>query len=120
MCIRDSYLTALERGRRRAGVEGIDAVVAAHDLDAFVAPAYSPAWKIDHVNGDQMTGGEVTTVPAVAGYPLLSVPMGLVRGLPVGLAVFGPAGSEAALVRIAHVFEQRLGLVRDGALTPPI
>ncbi len=114
-----AYLTALERGRRRARAEGIDAAVAQHALQAFVAPAYSPAWKIDQVNGDQMTGGHVTTLPAIAGYPLLSVPMGLVHGLPVGLAVFGPAGSEAVLIRIAHVVEQRLGLARDSALVPP-
>jgi amidase len=115
-----AYLTALERGRRRARAEGIDAAVAQHAVQAFVAPAYSPAWKIDQVNGDQMTGGHVTTLPAIAGYPLLSVPMGLVHGLPVGLAVFGPAGSEPVLIRIAHVVEQRLGLVRDGALVPPV
>lgn len=114
------YRTALERGQRRARAEGIDAVVARHGLHAFVAPAYSPAWKIDLVNGDQMTGGQVTTLPAIAGYPLLSVPMGLVHGLPVGLAVFGPAGSEAVLIRIAHIVERRLGLVRDGALVPPL
>jgi amidase len=114
------YRTALERGQRRARAEGIDAVVARHGLHAFVAPAYSPAWKIDLVNGDQMTGGQVTTLPAIAGYPLLSVPMGLVHGMPVGLAVFGPAGSEAVLIRIAHIVERRLGLVRDGALVPPV
>jgi amidase len=114
------YREALGRGQRRARTEGIDAAITEHSLDAFVAPAYPPAWKIDLVNGDQMSGGQVTTLPAIAGYPLLSVPMGLVHGLPVGLAVFGPAGSEAALLRVAHVLEQRLGLVRDGALVPPL
>ncbi|MDH4158984.1 MAG: amidase [Actinomycetota bacterium] len=115
-----AYVEARDRGRRRAGAEGIDAVAAEHRLDVFVAPAFSPAWKIDLVNGDQMTGGKATTAPAIAGYPILSVPMGLVHGLPVGLAVFGPAGCEAMLLRVAHVVELRLGLLRDGALVPPV
>jgi len=114
------YVAARERGRRAAREDGIDAAVASHGVDAFVAPAFPPAWKIDHVNGDRMPGGRATTYPAIAGYPILSVPMGLVHGLPVGLAVFGPAHSEPTLLRIAHVVEQQLGLVRDGALVPTL
>ena len=115
-----AYLEARDRARQRAGPEGIDAVAAEHRLDAFVAPAFSPAWKIDLVNGDQMADGKATTAPAIAGYPILSVPMGLVHGLPVGLAVFGTSGTEPVLLRVAHVVESRLGLLRDGALTPPV
>jgi amidase len=115
-----SYLEAHARARRRAGPEGIDAVAAEHRLDVFVAPAFPPAWKIDLVNGDQTDGGRVTTAPAIAGYPILSVPAGLVHGLPVGLAVFGPAGCEGMLLRVAHLVESRLGLLRDGALDPPL
>jgi amidase len=115
-----AYVEAWERGRRRAGLEGIDAVAAEHGLDVFVAPAFPPAWKIDLVNGDQAPGGKATTAPAIAGYPILSVPAGLVHGLPIGLAVFGRAGSEAMLLRVAHVVESRLGLLRQGALAPPL
>ena len=44
---------------------------------------------------------------AVAGYPHITVPMGQVRDLPVGLSFFGPAWSEAALIGLAYAFEQR-------------
>ena len=39
-----------------------------------------------------------TTLPAVAGYPHLTVPMGDVTGLPVGLSFIGPAWSEKLLL----------------------
>ena len=64
-------------------------------LDALVAPAFPPAITIDLVNGDAEIGGDATTAPAIAGYPIISVPMGLVHGLPVGFAVVGAAEQRA-------------------------
>ena len=64
-----------------------------------------PAWPIDLVNGDRFTGGS-TSVPAVAGYPDITLPAGQVHGLPVGLSFFGAAWSEAKLLRYAYAFEQ--------------
>ena len=49
-----------------------------------------PAWKIDAVNGDQISGGGAGSLAAVAGYPHLTVPMGLVKGLPVGPQLHRP------------------------------
>jgi Asp-tRNA(Asn)/Glu-tRNA(Gln) amidotransferase A subunit family amidase len=72
------------------------------------------------VLGDAEIGGDATTAPSVAGYPILSVPMGFVHGLPVGLAVSGGAYSEATLLRVARALERQLGLLDDGALVPPI
>ena len=61
-----------------------------------------PAWKIDAVNGDQISGGGAGSLAAVAGYPHLTVPMGLVKGLPVGLSFIGPqmVGRADALARL--------------------
>nr|WP_238355875.1 amidase [Kribbella sandramycini] len=92
-------LTAVQAGRG-----GIDDLLRANDLDALVCPAYSPAWSIDLVNGDQVLGS-CSSHAALAGYPLLSVPSGLVGGLPVGLAFSGTGGSDATLIRLAHAFE---------------
>ena len=91
-----------------------------HQLDVLVAPAFPPAIMADLVNGDAEIGGDATTAPAIAGYPILSVPMGLVHGLPVGLAVSGAAHSEPMLLRVARAVEREVGLLADGALTPPI
>jgi amidase len=83
---------------------GIDAVVCEHGLDAIVSLTSGPAWQIDAVNGDSDTGG-CSTPAAVAGYPHITVPAGLYRGLLIGLSFFGTAFSEAKLLRIASGFE---------------
>ncbi|HTY48122.1 MAG TPA: amidase [Steroidobacteraceae bacterium] len=99
------YLQAHERARRRARA-GIDGVLAKYHLAALVAPTMGPAPTIDLINGDHMLGGDVATVAAVAGYPHLTVPMGQVHGLPVGISFLGPAWSEGPLLRLGYAYEQ--------------
>jgi amidase len=74
----------------------------------------------DLVLGDANIGGDATTAPAIAGYPILSLPAGFVHGLPVGMAMAGTAGTEATLLRIAAALEAALGLLESGALVPPV
>lgn len=100
-----AYREALEKCRRLSRGEGIDAVMDKHRLDALVAPTGAPAWVIDPVSGDHFVGGN-STPAAVAGYPTVTVPMGLVFGLPVGLSFIGRAWSEPVLVRLAFAYEQ--------------
>jgi amidase len=100
-----AYLEALATCRRLAREEGIDRAMDAHGLDAIVAPTGGPAWTTDLVNGDHYGGG-CSTLPAVAGYPHVTVPAGAVVGLPVGVSFFGRPWSEAKLLRIAHGFER--------------
>jgi amidase len=94
---RETCLTATRGG-------GIDAVLCEHGLDAIVALTSGPAWLIDAVNGDLDTGG-CSTPAAVAGYPHITVPAGLHRGLPIGLSFFGTAFSEPKLIKLASGFE---------------
>jgi amidase len=100
-----AYREALEKCDRLSRAEGLDAVLEKNRLDALVAPTGAPAWVIDPVSGDHFVGGN-STPAAVAGYPAVTVPMGLVFGLPVGLSFIGRAWSEAVLVRLAFAFEQ--------------
>jgi amidase len=100
-----AYRKALERCGRLSRKEGLDAVLDRHRLDALVAPTGAPAWVVDPVSGDHFVGGN-STPAAVSGYPSLTVPMGFVFGLPVGLSFIGRAWSEATLVRIAFAFER--------------
>jgi amidase len=100
-----AYREALEKCRRLSRKDGLDAVLEPHRLDALVAPTGAPAWVIDPVSGDHYVGGN-TTPAAVAGYPSVSVPMGFVFGLPVGISFIGRAWSEPVLVRLAYAFEQ--------------
>jgi amidase len=100
-----AYLKARADSLRQAGAEGIDKLIAGHRLDALIAPSYGPAYRIDVVTGDHDTGAS-SSLPAIAGYPHLTVPMGQVRGLPVGLSFIGPAWSEDRLLALGYAFEQ--------------
>lgn len=100
-----AYLEALAKNQRLSRGEGIDAVMNEHSLDAILAPTGGPSWLTDLIAGDHYTGGS-STAPAVAGYPNVSVPLGFVFGMPVGLQFMGRAWSEPTLLRIAYAFEQ--------------
>ena len=103
----DDYQKRLARYRRVAA-QGIDEIMDKLKLDALIAPTGSPAWLIDLVNGDRWPGDEFapSTVTSVAGYPQISVPMGMYKGLPVGLSFFGRAWSEPTLIKLAYAYEQ--------------
>jgi len=95
----------LTKMNRLVREEGIDRVMKEHNLDAFIAPTGSPAWKTDLVNGDSYTVSS-SSPAAIAGYPNITVPMGYIDGLPVGISFFGRAWSEPLLIEIAYSYEQ--------------
>jgi amidase len=101
-----TYKAARALSLRIAGHDGIDAMLAKDHLDALVSPTMPPAWKIDAANGDQIGGSGAGGLAAIAGYPHLTVPMGAVLGLPVGLSFIGPAWSEARLLDYGYAYEQ--------------
>jgi amidase len=98
------YLAALALSKQLAGVEGLGKLLADNRLDVLVAPTTSAAWRIDTLNGDHY-GGSFTTLPAVSGYPHLSVPMGQLRGLPLGISFIGAPHSDAELLGVGYAFE---------------
>lgn len=92
-----AYLDALQKVKRAAREEGIDAVITKDKLDAIVSPAVGATWSI----------------AAVAGYPYITVPAGFVEGLPIGIGFFGRAFTEPQLIRIAYAFEQKTKARRE-------
>lgn len=104
-----AYKKAREASFRAAGPNGIDRLLRQYNVVALVGPTEAPAWKIDAVNGDQSSGGGAGSLAAVAGYPHLTVPMGLVKGLPVGLSFIGPKWSEQLLLNLGYAYEQARG-----------
>ena len=100
-----AYLGALEKDHRLTRKEGIDAVMEKFQLDALVAPTGGPAFLTDLIDGDHDVGGS-STPAAVAGYPNITVPAGLIFVLPVGISFFGRAYSEPTLIKLAYSFEQ--------------
>jgi amidase len=100
------YKKARETSYRLAGPEGILRMLREHKLDALVSPTVAAAWLIDAVHGDMYPGGGAGGLAAVAGYPHLTVPMGSVKGLPVGLSFIGPQWGDALILSLGYDYEQ--------------
>jgi amidase len=101
----EKYKKALERMLTQTREKGIDRVMDKHNLDAMVAPTGGPAWKTDLTNGDNFSVSS-SSPAARAGYPNITLPMGYIDGLPVGISIFGRAWSEPKLLEIAYALEQ--------------
>ena len=100
------YLGARAKSLRLAGKEGIDAMLAKANATLLVEPTYGMPWLSDTVYGDQFSGPSASELPAVSGYPHLTVPMGLVRGVPVGLSFIASAWADRAVLNAGYVYEQ--------------
>lgn len=100
-----AYIRALSELTRKTREEGIDRIMDMHDIDVIISITGGPAWKIDLVNGDNF-GLSSSSPAARAGYPNITVPMGQIEGLPVGISFFGRAWDEAKLIGYAYAFEQ--------------
>ncbi len=98
------YLDALAKttGSRKI----INDLMEQEKLDAICGTSTGPACCIDLVNGDYDTGFYFCPPAAMAGYPHITVPMGTVSELPVGLSFVGRAYEEPLLIAIAYAFEQ--------------
>jgi amidase len=102
-----AYAPTRARARRLAGPEGNDALLARYRADALVGPTGNPAGPLGVPNSRRGPEASVGALAAVAGYPHLTVPMGFVGGLPVGLSFVGPAWSDARLLAFGDAFERR-------------
>jgi amidase len=101
----NKYLYALAESKRISQTV-IDTALSENSLDAIIAPANSPAWLTDHVNGDTTFGISSSSYAAVSGYPSVTVPAGFVHGLPIGVSFIAGAFSEKELIDLAYSFEQ--------------
>src|SRR5215831_8343508 len=113
-----SYRAALELGKQWARTS-LEELFVHYELDAIVGPTSGPAWRIDVVNGDHATKA-FGAIPAVAGYPHLTVPMGFIRELPVGMSFIGKPNSEAELLGIGFAFEQAARARRAPKFIPTV
>jgi amidase len=84
----------------------IDGLLKEHGLTAICGPTNGPSWRIDLINGDSFTGYGMYSPAAVAGYPSITVPMGMALGLPIGVSFLGGAYQEPALIEVAYAYEQ--------------
>ncbi len=100
-----AYLKARADSLRAAGKDGIDALMTKYKVDALIAPTTTAAWRTDIALGDHDITEGATSLAAVAGYPHVTVPMGYVKELPVGLSIIAGAWQEAKILRYAAAFE---------------
>ncbi len=102
-----SYAEARANSLKLAGVDGIDALLAEHHVQFLIAPTTGPAWASDLVAGDNYGGGiGAGSLAAIAGYPHLTVPMGHVEGLPVGISFLGGAWQDSAVLKAGAAYER--------------
>jgi amidase len=104
---RAAYERARADSLRLAGAEGIDRLLAEHRVSFLVAPTVGPAWTTDLVNADNSDGSIGTgSLAAIAGYPHLSVPMGAVHDLPIGLSIIGAKWRDHAVLQAGAAYER--------------
>ena len=101
----EPYRTAKEKAARLAGPEGIDRLLKEHKVDFLIGVTNGPAWTMDLINGDAFSGPSASQLPAVAGYPHLTVPMGAVEGLPIGISFIGERWSDGEVLAVGHRYE---------------
>lgn len=84
----------------------IDDIISDNKLDAICGVTNGLSWCIDLINGDYDTGFSYSTPAAIAGYPHITVPMGMVHDLPIGLSFISGAYNEEKIISLAYAYEQ--------------
>jgi amidase len=109
------YLEAIGALRRLVETEGLVPLFRDRNLDVVVAPGAGPANLIDPLLGDRSGLGAsiIGSAAAIAGYPSLTLPIGLAKGLPVGMTLVAPRDADDRLLQLAALFE------REGRLRVP-
>ena len=79
------YKAALAKMLKGTREDGIDKLLIENRLDAIMVPTGAPAWKTDLIDGDLYLGGN-SSLAAISGYPTITVPMGFIDELPVGVS----------------------------------
>jgi len=114
-----AYNDAIARDRLIGGTDGIDKALKDNNVLAVVAPTEPPAWSTDLIYGDRFLFG-TSSHAAIAGYPIINVPMGLIFGLPVGMSFMAGAFSEPTLIRLASGFEHATQARRQPKFLPSL
>jgi amidase len=105
------YISARDEIVLATGKNGIDRLLSEHNVEIIISPSGPLAPRFDPVNGDVWPAwAGAGALAAVAGYPHLSVPMGTVRNIPIGLSFIGSAGEDAKVLSFGYAYEQASGL----------
>lgn len=102
------YQKARETLARTADREGLATLLGQQGVEVLLSPSNGPAERIDEVWGDRHDGGfsEIASAAAIAGYPSLTVPAGLICGLPIGMTLVANRNQDGLLLQVARAFER--------------
>lgn len=107
----EAYLTALQTVQAASRENGIDKLLADHDVAMLVAPSGPLSPRVDPVNGDNWPAwAGAGYLAAIAGYPHITVPMGSVHGVPIGFSIMGAKDADADVLSWGYAFEQAADL----------
>lgn len=113
------YILARDTVQEATRADGIDALLAEHDVEVLVAPTGPVAPRLDPINGDVWPDFPgVSSMAAIAGYPHMSVPMGTVHAIPVGLSFIGARNADASVLSFGYAYEQRTHLRAEPEYLP--
>lgn len=107
----EAYVNAVKMIQSATRENGIDKLLSDHKVSVLVAPSGPVSPRVDAINGDvwpEWAGAG--SIAAIAGYPNLTVPMGDVHGIPIGISFMGAKDSDAAILAYGYAFEQASGI----------
>lgn len=114
-----AYIEARDKVQSATRAGGIDAMIAAHNVDILVSPSGPVPGRIDAINGDVWPSFPgAGWIAAIAGYPHVSVPMGTVHGMPVGFSFMGAKDQDAKVLSFGYAYEQRTNLRAEPQYLP--
>jgi len=106
-----AYIEARDKVQKATREDGIDALMATHNVEMLVSPSGPVPGRIDAINGDVWPGFPgAGWMAAIAGYPHVSVPMGTVHGMPIGFSFIGAKDQDAKVLSFGYAYEQRTNL----------
>ena len=110
----ETYITARDDIQLATGKLGIDKLMSENNVEVLIGPSGPVASRVDPINGDVWPSwAGAGYLAAVSGYPNLTVPMGDVHGIPVGLSFMGGKDQDAKILAFGYDYEQASSMRRD-------
>lgn len=107
----EAYINARDAVQAAAGPNGIDKLLADNDVSMLVSPSGPLSPRVDPVNGDTWPSwAGAGYLAAIAGYPHITVPMGSVHGVPIGVSIMGAKDADASVLSWGYAYEQASNL----------
>ncbi|MEL7032722.1 MAG: amidase [Pseudomonadota bacterium] len=103
----EDYIAARDTVQAASRANGIDKLLADYDVQMLVSPSGPVSPRVDPVNGDTWPAwAGAGYLAAIAGYPHITVPMGDVHGIPIGVSIMSGKDADAAVLSWGYAYEQ--------------